>query len=81
MKVNFNNEKEVELRAVSSIPGFVKQVEERITGNQEHFWLEYKQDKKSIEQKWHRTDFSDKEILDGVKDFISKGFPKNAKRK
>lgn len=72
MKVNFNNEKFVEVKE-DNVNAFLDGVKQRITGNAEHLWLEYKNGKVSVEKKWHRFENSDDEIIADVEKFITKG--------
>lgn len=73
MKLNFNNEKEVTVTK-TTVGKIVNLINEKITGNSEHLWLEYKKGKKSIEKKWLRTEYSDGEIIKEAEAFILKGF-------
>ena len=71
MKLNFNNQKQVTFTK-KTISKIVFLANEAITGNSEHFWLEYKKDGESIEKKWLRTEYSDAEILKDVEKFLKK---------
>ena len=71
MKINFNNEKTVDV-TLKVLPEFMETVEEKITGNLEHFWIGYKKYGKPVEQKWLRTEYSDADLLKDVEKFMKK---------